>query len=78
MAALEAIGQMYLTKLRQTAGVKQLIERNWSRQDWQDVGQGSEAVEAQLKLSGSQLGLARIIEAGLIRQQIAQGANHGR
>jgi len=25
----------------------------------------------------SQLGLARIIEAGLIRQQIAQGANHG-
>ena len=28
------------------------IERNWSRQDWQDVGQGSEAVEAQLKLAG--------------------------
>ena len=43
---------MYLTKLRQTAGVKRLIERNWSRQDWQDVGQGCEAVEAQLKLSG--------------------------
>ena len=52
MAELEAIGQAYLTKLRQTAGVKRLIERNWSRQDWQDVGQGSEAVEAQLKLSG--------------------------
>lgn len=49
---LESIAQMYLTKLRQTAGVKRLIERNWSRQDWQDVGQGSEAVEAQLKLSG--------------------------
>jgi hypothetical protein len=52
MTELESIGQMYLTKLRQTAGVKRLIERNWSRQDWQDVGQGSEAVEAQLKLSG--------------------------
>jgi hypothetical protein len=52
MTALEAICQMYLTKLRQTAGVKRLIERNWSRQDWQDVGQGSEAVEAQLKLAG--------------------------
>ena len=52
MTQLESIGQMYLSKLRQTAGVKRLIESNWSRQDWQDVGQGSEAVEAQLKLSG--------------------------
>lgn len=52
LTELESIGQMYLTKLRQTAGVKRLIERNWSRQDWQDVGQGSEAVEAKLKLSG--------------------------
>jgi len=52
LTELESIGQMYLTKLRQTTGVKRLIERNWSRQDWQDVGQGSEAVEAQLKLSG--------------------------
>lgn len=52
LTELESMGQMYLTKLRQTAGVKRLIERNWSRQDWQDVGQGSEAVEAQLKLAG--------------------------
>lgn len=52
LTELESIGQMYLTKLSQTAGVKRLIESNWSRQDWQDVGQGSEAVEAQLKLSG--------------------------
>lgn len=52
LTELESIGQMYLTKLRQTAGVKRLIERNWSRQDWQDVGQGSQAVEAQLKLAG--------------------------
>ena len=52
MTELESIDQIYLTKLRQTAGVKRLIERNWSCQDWLDVGQGSEAVEAQLKLSG--------------------------
>jgi hypothetical protein len=52
MTELESIDQMYLTKLRQTTGVKRLIESNWSRQDWQDVGQGSEAVEAQLKLQG--------------------------
>lgn len=52
MTELESIDQIYLTKLRQTAGVKRLIERNWSRQDWLDVGQGSEAVEAQLKLAG--------------------------
>ena len=52
LTEFESIAQMYLTKLRQTAGVKRLIERNWSRQDWQDVGQGSEAVEAQLKLAG--------------------------
>jgi hypothetical protein len=52
LTALELIAQMYLTKLRQTPGVKRLIESNWSRQDWQDVGQGSEAVEAQLKLEG--------------------------
>ena len=52
LTELESIDQMYLTKLRQTAGVKLLIERNWSRQDWQDVGQGCEAVEAKLKLAG--------------------------
>ena len=52
MRGLEAIGQPYLFKLRQTSGVKQLIERHWSRQDWQDVGQGCQAVETELTLSG--------------------------
>ena len=52
LMALESIDQMYLTKLHLTAGVKRLIERNWSREDWQDVGQASEAVESQLKLNG--------------------------
>jgi Transposase DDE domain group 1 len=51
MRELEAISQPYLFKRRQTSGVKQLIERNWSRQDWQDVGQGCQAVDAELALT---------------------------
>ena len=51
MRELEGIGQSYLFKLRQTSGVKQLIERHWSGQDWQEVGEGFQAVEAELALS---------------------------
>ena len=51
MRALEAIEQSYLFKLRQTAGVKKLIERNWSRHDWHDIGQGGQAVETDLTLT---------------------------
>jgi hypothetical protein len=51
MRELESIGQPYLFKLRQTSGVKQLIERQWSSQDWQEVGQGFQAVETELQLS---------------------------
>ena len=54
LTELESIDQKYLTKLRQTTGVQRLIERNWSRQDWQDAGQGSQAVQALLKLAGWQ------------------------
>ena len=52
MARMEEIDQGYLFKLRQSSGVKRLIERQWSRQDWTNVGQGFDAVEAMLKLSG--------------------------
>lgn len=52
MAQMEEINQGYLFKLRQSPGVKRLIERQWSRQDWTNVGQGFDAVEAMLKLSG--------------------------
>jgi hypothetical protein len=52
MADMEEIEQAYLFKLRQSTGVKRLIERQWSRRDWQNVGQGFDAVEANLKLSG--------------------------
>jgi Transposase DDE domain group 1 len=52
IAEMERLDQAYLFKLRQSAGVKRLIERQWSREDWQNAGQGFEAVEAQLKLCG--------------------------
>jgi hypothetical protein len=52
MAMLEEKEQAYLFKRRQSAGVKRLIERQWSRHDWQTTGQGFEAVEASLRLSG--------------------------
>jgi len=52
MGALEEIGQSYLSKLRQSPGVKSLIERLWSSDDWTPVGGGYHAVETTLKLSG--------------------------
>jgi Transposase DDE domain group 1 len=52
MAEMEALEQRYLFKLRQSAGVKRLIERQWSRRDWRAVGQGFDAVEAELRLAG--------------------------
>ena len=52
MAEMEEIDQRYLFKLRQTAGVKRLIERLWRQGDWQSVGQGFDAVDSELRLSG--------------------------
>jgi Transposase DDE domain group 1 len=52
MAEMEAIGQRYLFKLRQTAGVKRLIERQWQQGEWQSVSQGFDAVEGELRLAG--------------------------
>jgi hypothetical protein len=45
MLDMEDIGQRYLFKLRQTAGVKRLIERQWQQGDWVNVGQSFDAVE---------------------------------
>ena len=52
MAELDSIEQKYLFKLRQTAGVKRLIEQQGSRHDGKDIGQGYHAVESNLKLAG--------------------------
>ncbi len=52
MSALEALGQPYLFKLRQSAGVKKLVQRQWQRRHWCDVGQGWQACEDVLRLTG--------------------------
>ena len=52
MCDLEAIEQPYLFKLKQTSNVKRLIERQWRQRAWHDAGQGWEACEDTLKLSG--------------------------
>jgi hypothetical protein len=39
MEALETLGQPYLFKLRQSPGVTKLVQRQWNRPDWCDVGQ---------------------------------------
>lgn len=52
MCELEAIEQTYLFKLKQSSNVKRLIERQWGRGDWRDAGQGWEACEDMLKLTG--------------------------
>ena len=54
IAELESRGQPYLFKLRQTAGVKKLLARQFARDDWTTPGpsdQGWSAVEDTLKLS---------------------------
>ena len=52
MLQLELLQQPYLFKLRQTAGVKQFIKRQWTRQTWSDMGQGWQGCEDDLRLSG--------------------------
>lgn len=52
MCELEEIEQHYLFKLKQTANVKRLIERQWQQSEWCDVGQGWQACEDSLKLTG--------------------------
>ena len=46
MLEMEAMGQRYLFKLRQTAGVKRLIARQWQHGEWHGVGQGEAATHA--------------------------------
>lgn len=52
MCELEAIQQSYLFKLKQTANVKRLIARQWKQRCWSDAGQGWEACEDRLTLTG--------------------------
>jgi hypothetical protein len=66
MAMLEEMERACLFKLHRSAGVKRLIERQWSRQDWPPTGQGFDAVEASLRLSG----WSRARRVVVLRQQV--------
>lgn len=78
MAEMEELEQSYLFKLRQTAGVKRLIKRLWSRRQWQAVGHGFDAVEAELQLAGWSRArrvvvLRRRVKDPLLAEVTAQG-----
>ena len=78
MHELEAINQPYLFKLRQTSGVKQFIERNWSRQDWQDVDQGFQAVEAELALTSWKRARRVVVLRRAIRDELVAEPKAGK
>ena len=52
MCELEEVKQPYLFKLKQSANVKRLVQRQWHKSGWCDVGQGWQACEDRLKLVG--------------------------
>lgn len=66
MAEREALEQAYLFKLRQTAGVKRLIERLWSRREWQAVGHGFDAAGQQTLLFANAAGDTKLWEYAVL------------
>ncbi len=76
MAEMEEMGQRYLFKLKQTAGVKRLIERLWRRGDWQGVGQGFDAVEAELQLAGWTRARRVVVLRRRVKSSLVAEANH--
>ena len=76
MAEMEEMGQHYLFKLKQTAGVKRLIERLWRRGDWQGVGQGLDAVEAELQLAGWTRARRVVVLRRRVKSSLVADASH--
>ncbi|WP_262307968.1 MULTISPECIES: transposase [Nitrosomonas] len=77
MAEMEEIGQRYLFKLRQTAGIKRLIERKWQQNQWQPVGQGFDAVEDQIRLAGSSRARRIVMLRRQVKDNLAVEMNAG-
>ena len=77
MSELEAMAQPYLFKLKQSAGVKRLIERLWRQSDWQDMGDGYHAVETRLTLSGWQHDRRVVVVRRAVRQSLAVEGKKG-
>lgn len=70
MCELEEIEQHYLFKLKQTANVKRLIERQWQQSEWCDVGQGWQACEDSLKLTGWSLARRVIVMRHAVKGEL--------
>jgi hypothetical protein len=78
IAELEDRAQPYLFKLRQTAGVKKLLARQFSRNDWSTPGscdQGWSAVEDTLKLSGWDKSRRVVILRRAVKNDLALSRN---
>jgi len=71
MRELEQMEQAYLFKLKQTTGVKRLIERLWRHTDWQDMGDGYHVAETRLQLSGWEQDRRVIVVRRAVRQSLA-------
>lgn len=78
MRELEGMAQAYLFKLKQSAGVKRLIERLWRDTDWQDLGEGYHAAETRLALSGWQHDRRVVVVRRAVKQSLAVEAKKGR
>lgn len=76
MRELEDMGQAYLFKLKQSAGVKRLIERLWRETDWQNMGDGYHAAETRLKLAGWEQERRIVVVRRAVRQSLAVEAKH--
>ena len=71
MNALEKMDQNYLFKLKQTAGVKRMIERLWHmKSDWINTGYGYHAAETKLKLSGWQSDRRVVVVRKAVKQSL--------
>jgi hypothetical protein len=71
MSDLEKMAQDYLFKLKQTSGVKRLIERLWRHRDWQDMGDGYHVAETRLQLSGWNHDRRVVVVRRAVRQSLA-------
>lgn len=61
----------YLFKLRQSRGVKKLLERLFDRRDWVPAGQGWEGAKAQLQLEGWSRRRQVVVLRRQVREQLA-------
>jgi hypothetical protein len=71
MRECEDRGLDYLFKVRQTANVRRLIERLFSRREWVDAGQGWEGIESRLQLTGWSCSRRVVVLRRRLREDVA-------